>query len=151
MTNQRTEEVAENDDVEVATYCQWQDPASTVDCKHSLSLLSNINVEFVIVPWTLKLDEQNLQLSLTDIFTLHLVLFVYTACACAQRSFRPVPAYDIRHDQTLLRLVMADPEWHWADPIVLNFNRHPPPSEWTFANYSSSRPSVQMKWSTMVW
>ncbi|CAL8362061.1 unnamed protein product [Boreogadus saida] len=21
---------------------------------------------------------------------------------------------------------MADPEWHWPDPVVLNFNRHPP-------------------------
>ncbi|CAL8333340.1 unnamed protein product [Boreogadus saida] len=24
---------------------------------------------------------------------------------------------------------MADPEWHWADPIVLNFSRHPPSRE----------------------
>jgi hypothetical protein len=31
-------------------------------------------------------------------------------------------------------LVMADPEWHWADPIVLNFNRHPPSSELTLVN-----------------
>ena len=24
---------------------------------------------------------------------------------------------------------MADPEWHWADPIVLNSNRHQPSIE----------------------
>ena len=29
---------------------------------------------------------------------------------------------------------MADPEWHWADQIVLNFNRHPPSSELTLVN-----------------
>ena len=46
---------------------------------------------------------------------------------------RPVPAQDIRHDQTLCDW-LADPEWHWADPIVLNFNRHPPSSELTFVN-----------------
>ena len=31
-------------------------------------------------------------------------------------------------------LVMADPEWHWADPIVLSFNKHLPSSELTLVN-----------------
>jgi hypothetical protein len=29
---------------------------------------------------------------------------------------------------------MADPEWHWADPIVLNSNRHPPSRELPMVN-----------------
>ena len=39
---------------------------------------------------------------------------------------------------------MADPEWHWADPIVLNFNRHPPSSELTFVNWVG--PDSLYKW-----
>ena len=47
-----------------------------------------------------------------------------------------------------MRLVMADPEWHWADPIILKL----PASKWVnVCQLGSSRPSVQMKWSTMVW
>ena len=39
---------------------------------------------------------------------------------------------------------MADPEWHWADPIILNFNRHPPSSELTFVNWLG--PDSLYKW-----
>jgi hypothetical protein len=43
---------------------------------------------------------------------------------------------------------MAHPEWHWADPIVLNFNRHPPSSELPFVNWVG--PDSLCKWNE-VW
>ena len=45
----------------------------------------------------------------------------------------------------LRKSIRLDPG-HWADPIVLNFNRHPPSSELTLVNVSGAGPdSVLMK------
>ena len=42
----------------------------------------------------------------------------------------PVAWYTLRPNAT--RLVMADPEWHWADPIILRQNRtFPYKDEWS--------------------
>ena len=37
----------------------------------------------------------------------------------------PVPSHDITSRPNAMRLVMADPEWHWADPIILKLLQTP--------------------------
>ncbi len=111
----------------ILTLTDWQQIFSC------LSLLSNISLDALIVPWMCRFTSHNLHKSFTAIFTPSILLdgFVFAAYLCLQRMFEAgEPAHNMRHNQILC-------DWLTATPMILNFRQVPPPTrKLTLLNYA---------------